>query len=273
MKILSRLLPAVASVAATAVLIPAALAGTTPSAPSVTPAAGVFDYNHPMCGTNWVDVHIPRNSYYNIYNATEGQARTCLIPMRLRLDYQIWSVDYRQAWGYPNISSGWEWGRNPCTGHSGACFRYPVQERRDGEPQTSVRFSLHPGRYNAAYDIWFNKTDAHPGQDNGTEVMVWLAHPGLSEGFDRYVSIDGIEWGVMEWTADHNNTRWHYVAYVAVHQRPAVNGLWLNPFFRNAIAHHELSPYWWLTAIDVGNELVSGGQHTDILSYSLRGVQ
>jgi endoglucanase len=150
-----------------------------------------------------------------------------------------------------------------------------VQEKNDGYPLTSVATWLNPGVYNAAYDIWFNKTDAHPAQDNGTEIMIWIAHPGIHIGhISRHVIVDGIHWGVMTWTAHNNRTgsSWHYVAYVAEHQRSAVFGLWLNPFFRNAIANHELSPYWWLTGIDFGFELVRGGVGNNVHFYKLTGV-
>lgn len=264
---------AVAVASATQAVAAPAGSGPVPGAGAETPAAGVGNYNTNVCGTNWVDVHIPNNSYYNFYNAPEGQATTCMTVMRYHLDFQITHATIHRGWGFPNISSGWAWGRYTCTGHSGACFKYPVQQRYDGTPRTSVATWLAPGRYNAAYDIWFNRTDGHPGQDNGTEVMIWLAHPGISVwSVSRYVTIDGIRWAVMTWTAHHNGAYWHYVAYVAVHQRSSVYGLWLNPFFREAIAHGELRNTWWLTAIDFGFELVAGGVHDNVHYYKLTGL-
>jgi hypothetical protein len=263
-----------AAIGAVTALAAPALAGVTPG-PAQTPAVGVRAYNTDMCGTSWAKIHIAKNSYYNYYNAPEGQAYTCLKVMRLRLDFQITKIDYESAWGYPNISSGWESGINSCAGVSGACFKYPVEEEHDGMPETSVKTALWPGTYNASYDIWFNKTDAHPVQDNGTEIMIWIAHPGISDSYSRYVTIEGIRFGVMDWTAYNARTKthWHYVAYLALRQRNSVTNLWLNDFFRNAISNHELSPYWWLTGISFGFELVRGGLHTDVLSYSLKGVK
>jgi hypothetical protein len=265
-------LPGAAALGAVAALAAPALAGVAPG-PVMTPAAGVHVYNEKACGKDWVKVHVAKNSYYNFYNVPADQAYTCLKVERLRLDFQIMSVRYHGVWGYPNISSGWEWNTYSCTGVSGACFHYPVQEKRDGMPKTSVETYDAPGTYNASYDIWFNKTDAHPSQDNGTEIMIWLAHPGLSRSFSRYVTIEGIRFGVMDWIADHNNTRWHYVAYVALRQRSSVYRLWLNPFFRAAIAHGELSANWWLTGIDFGFELMRGGAHNNVHYYSLTGVR
>jgi hypothetical protein len=272
---LKMILLGTAALGAAAGLIPAAQASVTPDRGAVTPAAGVLKYNANVCGSQWVDVHINSNSYYNFYNAPSAQASTCLTVERYHLDFQITKATIHGAWGFPNISSGWEWGDYTCTGHKGVCFKYPVQEKKDGTPKTSVETWLAPGTYNAAYDIWFNKTDAHPGQDNGTEVMIWLAHPGIDESghYVRYVTIEGIRFGVMAWIADHNDTSWHYVAYVMQSQRSSVKNLWLNPLFRNAIANGELSSDWWLTSIDFGFELVRGGVHNNVHYYSLTGVK
>jgi hypothetical protein len=263
--------------AAVALAVPQASAGVTPG--KVAPDVGVQAYNANACGNNWVKVRIPGNSYYNFYNAPTRQATTCIKVMRHHLDFQITKIAYHGVWGYPNISSGWEANRYSCTWVSGACFHYPVQEKHDGNPVTSVATYEAPGTFNTSYDIWFNQTDAHPLQDNGTEVMIWLQHPGIPMSnyhILRYVVIDGIHWEVISWIA-HNwllGISWNYVAYVKVHQGTGnVYGLHLNPFFADAIRHGELSPNWWLTGIDFGWELVHGGLHNNVHYYSLTGVK
>jgi hypothetical protein len=259
----------VAAIASAVAMIPAseAIAGND---------NGVPNYNKHVCGTHWVKVHIPRSSYFNVYNAPTGQAQTCISVEQHHLDFVIDSIRYRSAWGYPNISSGWESGVYSCAGVRGECMKYPVEEKHDGEPITSVATWQSPGVYNVSYDIWFNKWDTHPAQDNGTEVMIWLAHPGINDSaaMDWYVTIEGIRWGVMTWTAtNRTRVRWHYVAFLAVPQRSGVHRLWLNPFFRNAIAHRLLQSNWWLTGIDFGFELVYGGQHNNVHFYTLSGVR
>jgi hypothetical protein len=86
----------------------------------------------------------------------------------------------------------------------------------------------------------------------------------------------GIAWDVMSWIAYKRTTgtSWRYVAYLAHQQRDSVSRLWLNPFFRDAERWGELSPTWYLTAIDFGaeiNETVRGAGF-DVASYSLTGV-
>ena len=259
-----------------AVLVGVTVLATATNPGPQAPASGVPVYNKDVCGTNWVKVHIPKNSYFNFYNAPTGQARTCIKVEQHHLDFQVARLQIKHPWGYPNISSGWESTINSCAGVNGACFRYPVQEKYDGMPVTSVAARLNRGVYNAAYDIWFNKTDAHPSQDDGTEIMIWIAHPGIGVwDVTRRVTIDGIHWAVMTWTA-HNSTAkksWHYVAYVAQQQRSSVFGLRLNPFFRDAIVNRELSGGWWLTGIDFGFELVRGGLNNNVHFYKLTGVR
>jgi hypothetical protein len=262
-------------------ILKAALLGVTALATATAlgpraPSGGVPVYNKDVCGTNWVKVHIPNDSYFNFYNAPTGQARTCIKVEQHHLDFQISSIDMRRPWGYPNISSGWESDIYSCSSVKGACLKFPVQEKYDGTPVTSVATWFDSGVYNVAYDIWFNKTDAHPSQDNGTEIMIWIAHPGINVwAVSRRVTIDGIHWAVMTWTAYNSRAKksWHYVAYVAVHQRSALFGLRLNPFFRNAIANRELSRNWWLTGIDFGFELVRGGLYNNVHFYKLTGVR
>jgi hypothetical protein len=62
------------------------------------------------------------------------------------------------------------------------------------------------------------------------------------------------------------------VAFVADHQRSVLKDYWLNPLFRYAISRGWLSPDWYLTAIDLGDEITHGGTGTKI-SMQLQGVK
>jgi hypothetical protein len=273
--VLSRVFPAVS-----AVLLIAA-------APPAAPASGTDTWNHLVCGTSFVPVNLGHGDYFNVINATE--ANTCVTAERTHLSWYVSSWHPAAlGWQYPNISSGIEWGRYTCDdGRSAApsspgskCMRYPVQVAKDGNPVTSVSVHPHLTRGNVAYDIWFNKTDVSPlklGQPNGTELMIWIAYPGIKDWAEsRHVVIDGIHWNVMTWVAhNHNNgVTWRYVAYLAEHQRDSVSGLKLNPFFREAESAGELSASWYLTSIDFGAEIndTARGPGFDVASYSLTGV-
>lgn len=250
-----------------------AVAGTALTVAQLPASAGGYrTFNAKVCGTHWVDVHYPKNSYYNFYNDNFGN-KTCINVMRHRLDFQISYVGSRTGFfADPNISSGYESGRSTCTGHSGACFRYPVQVKHDGDPKTSVAAWLAPGVYDFNYDIWTNRTDAHPVQNNGTEVMIWLAHPGVREGITRSTVIDGVQWDVTTWICHRNGATWRLLIYYAVHPRSSIFGMHINDFFHEAERHGDMSASYYLTGITSGFELVRGGLHDNIHYYKLSGV-
>jgi hypothetical protein len=225
-----------------------------------------------VCDARSMTVHVPDNSYYNIYNATPGSNTTCVRAVPGRASFTITRTWQHGDWGYPNISSGWEWNRYSCTGGGGACFRYPVQEQHDGMPLTSAGVSMR-GSGIADYDIWFNRTDAHPGQDNGAEILLWMRRPGVGmHNVVADVSIEGIRFTVLRWVAYAHGVSWNYVAYVCDNQQSNLRNFWLNGLFRDAIRRHYLSPYWWLTGIDLGDEITHGGAGS-VISWSLRGVR
>jgi hypothetical protein len=274
-RLLPRALPAVS-----AVLL---LAGPPATALNPVPV-----WNRPVCGSGYVPVDLGKGDYFNVINAPAHN--TCVTVERHHLSWDVSSWHpAAQNWQYPNISSGIEWGRYTC--HDGPsadpsspgskCMRYPVQVDRDGEPVTSASVHPHLIRGNVAYDIWVNRKDVSPaklGQPNGTEVMIWIAYPGITDDADaRHVVIDNIQWDVMTWEA-HNSTTdtsWRYVAYLAHQQRDSVSRLWLNPFLRDAERAGELSPSWYLTSIDFGaeiNQTVTGAGF-DVAHYSLTGVR
>jgi hypothetical protein len=273
-----------AIIAAAALLpLPAQAAGAPPT---VTPAAGVTLWNTPVCGANHVPIDLGHGDYFNVFNAQDHQ--TCISVERHHLS---WGVDTRKqsndGWQYANISSGWEWGTYTCydgesayPGHGSECMRYPVQEDEDGTPLTSadvVRPHVEAG--NVSYDIWFNKTDSAPNQDNGAEVMIWLSHPGVTipqRSVCWDATIQGVKYEAMCWRSTRNGASWNYVAYVALKQTNSMAPTWLNGFFRNAISHGKLSPKWYLTAIDFGSEMSRTPAKApifDVWTYSLTGVR
>lgn len=232
------------------------------SGPSPVPGPGVHDLK--FCGRDWKNVQ-SGGVGYNIYNGDFG-ATTCLANdgnVGFDLYYSTVHGGYQ---AYPNISSGWYWGIAPRHG-----YRYPVQERSDGDPRSSVSVHLvNAGTYNAAYDIWFSTYAQTNGQDNAAEVMIWLDCRGNCIGQrSPVVMIDGIPFYQDSWITHHNGQSWRYTAFVAVRHRTSVHGLRLNPFFAAAGVH----PNWYLTSIDFGFELANGGRGLAVNSYSLTGVR
>lgn len=263
----ARLLTAVAvAVAVVAAMLPStALAGAR---------NGVPQYNTKVCGTNWVSIRT-KQSYFSVYNDDFGR-ETCFEAERHHLDFQIIKAQPIQGfYSYPNISSGWESGRYSCAYHRGSCYTYPVKVSRDGNPVMSMAGWLAPGRYDFSFDVWTFPKYVKPVpvfDTGGTELMIWLAHPGVPENLIRTVRIDGIEWDVTTWLTHRDGTSWRLLIYYAVHPRSSVYGLHLNDFFREAEANGEMTANYWLTGINAGFEMVQGGVHDNIHYYSLTGV-
>ena len=147
-------------------------------------------------------------------------------------------------------------------------------------------------RGDTGFDIWFEPSPAVNTYSQmvnqgaaGTEIMIWLSHPGLGRQSSnlRYypVNIDGRRWMVTVElarsghgkTAAHPNG-WNRVNFIAPQVSEgtvSVNNLFLNPFFSYAIARHWLQGSDYLMAIDQGAEFTRGKMQ--VASYALTGRQ
>lgn len=266
--------------AVTAVLLIALLVAASAQAAS----GGRTQYNSKVCGHDYVPLNDGVGDYFNVYNAPDG--KTCVTVQKYHNDWYVSSDSGTALWGYPNISSGIEWGKYTCYDGKSAyvsspgskCMRYPVVEHNDGTPVTSIQqVWSHLQEGDVSYDIWFNKTNVKPqnlGQPNGAEIMIWLQHPNVAlKNFLWTTTIQGHKYNVIGWTAAHNGKTWYYTAYVAAHPMKSFPKTYLNKFFRNAIAHGRLSSKWYLTAINFGEEVAKGGDGFDVHNYQLSGVK
>lgn len=255
--------------------VSAALLGSAlPASATINPDGGiVVKTPERICGKTLYELVHAERTYFNVYNA-DGTCMT--VDGSLSMGGIAVQPGAASGWKYPNISSGWQWGRNPCTGHTGACFTYPVllsTVLRSYTPRSGMQTTPGTGAYNSSWDIWFDPTQRTNGQVTGTEVMIWLSHPGISVSGGRtwYTRIDGLEFKVNEWVAHHNGTSWKYVRYTAVRQLPrGVGGLWLNPFFQDAISHRVLNSAYYLTSIDAGFEIPVGNIRNAAHGMSMR---
>jgi hypothetical protein len=279
------------------VLILLLTVSTVLSIASPTAAAGVPKYWTAVCGHNYVPVNVTgtdgktHGNYFNVYNAPSGGS--CVRVQKGKLDFYYTQMTNTIRWDYPNVSSGVEWGRYTCyDGKSGLksspgsqCMRYPVREKYDGNPVTSVgHVWSHMLSGNVSYDIWFNKWNVKDlsklKRNDGAEVMIWLSHPGvpMSNYFNRgavarIATISGNKYYVLQWISSPYKPYSHtYTAYISEKPLSYFPATHLNLFFKDAIKFHRLSPMWWLTAIDFGAEINQGGTGFAVRNYQLYGV-
>jgi cellulose 1,4-beta-cellobiosidase len=155
--------------------------------------------------------------------------------------------------GYPSIYAGCI--RNWCT----AASNMPVQVSKISRAVTSwsVRWSAE-GRYNAAYDLWFQTTTNGLAAPDGAELMIWLnAHGGVHLGGPTLgvVTIGGVQYRIwLSW----KNT-WYRIAYERLTPVTSVQNLDVAPIIRDAIAHGAIQPTWYLLNAQAGFEIWSGG--------------
>jgi hypothetical protein len=243
-------------------LAPAALASSrTGPVPGQTvgrtPDGGVVG-NAPYCDRDYERLD---GDLYIAYNDDSGDY-TCLQTTDQQQANGFRVTTFKQelkggVGAFPSIFAGFEWGRHPKNSF------LPVEESKDGDPLGSVSVTTVPGGYyNAAYDIWFNKTDPSDpwqlGDDDGAEVMIWLVNHEGSLGTGNY-TIDGHSWRVIKWIAKNHRTgvSWHYIAFIAPSDLTTAS-LRLNPFFSAAVARGWLLRSWYLTNVGFGFEMFSG---------------
>ena len=216
------------------VAVTLASAGTASAGTAaVTPRA-----NQQVCGAAYARINLGHGDYFNVYN--EPDHLSCISAERHALSWYVSWRSSQHGWEYPNISSGIEWGH---------------------------------------YDIWFNRTYVSPrrlGQADGAEIMIWLMHPGVTVSASRIcwtTEVQGLWYDAMCWRSSGQGKQWNYLAYIAERQTTVLKPTRLNWFFRDAISHGELSPNWWLTSIDFGAEMTTGGTGFAVRKYSLTGVR
>lgn len=161
---------------------------------------------------------------------------------------------------YPSIFKGSHWGND--TTNSGM----PIMVNNISNANSSWSISsISTGAWDAAYDIWFNKTPSTSGQPDGTEMMIWLNSRGVQPAGHKIGSanIGGATWDVW-----YENMGWNYVAYVRTSPTNSVN-FDLKGFFNDAQSRGYIQGSWYLTAVEAGFELWQGGTGLASNSFSV----
>lgn len=254
------------------------------------PANDTDIYGAPFCGPNawdWIKT-APR------FVAHDSTGSCVEVPRSGQAAMKVTTAPENGS--FPNISSGWQLGENSCPSaddkRQGHCFTYPVKLATDGNPTATVVGRTTPGYVgNFAFDTWFEPRAASTSFEDrcssvlskaGTEVMVWLSHPGDLQPVspdDYYTTrIDGRWWHVWEWESpDHcpRGAGWRLVIFTApqvTNGAVTMHNLKLNDFFGYAVSQGWLREKEYLMAIDLGWEMKRGGTGNSINYYSLRGL-
>lgn len=278
-------------VALLAALAAAALFLAPVAAHAADYAGGISgQFNKPMCASNGYErIQTPATEY-----AAVDSAGTCVSSEKYHAAFTITSVTGNLAYQMPGISSGYvPTGEATCASAKDSCYGYPVRQEYDGTPRATFGAWLAPGDYSLAFDTWFSPVESrHSYADRAgdTEIMIWMSEPGgdWPQDFLYYTEIDGMRFGVMSW---EQASGVRYVAYVdqsgpgagrpdtaTYGQHVSYSNIWLNEFWRDAIAHGWMSKTEWLWQVFLGFELrpavrAGNGKGDDISNYTLAGVR
>ncbi len=175
--------------------------------------------------------------------------------------------------GYPSIYAGCHWGN--CT--HGGLGAHPVQVTGLTIPGTvttnwKTRQPEGSAAYDAAYDLWFNRTPAATGQPDGAELMVWLNHHGPVQPFGSQVgtaTIGGVSYQVWEGAQSWGDT----ISYVMASPTTSVSNLDVGALAADAVRRGYIRTSWYLIDVEAGFELWRGGAGlaTDSFSVNLSG--
>lgn len=151
--------------------------------------------------------------------------------------------------GYPAIVAGCHYGT--CSSGTGL----PVQARDVGSMRTAASITTAPGTWNASYDIWFNSTPSSGGQNDGTELMIWLNKRGVIQPSGKLttrVQVAGKSYSV--WIGrSGSGTKWNVISFVADTQVTSID-VPVDAFVKQSIALGQTQPEWYLTSVQLGFE-------------------
>ena len=170
---------------------------------------------------------------------------------------------------YPAVYYGCHYGN--CTTNNNILSPNGLQasDSRFAGISTSVSMSYpSSGTYDAAYDIWFNKSrpSTTTGQNDGAEVMVWLNRVGSIQPIGSKIgtaNIAGATWDV--WSG---NIGWNVISYVRQQSTSSLS-FSVSSFWNDVVSRGLGSNSWYLTSIQAGFEPWIGGAGLAVNNFSV----
>ena len=124
------------------------------------------------------------------------------------------------------------------------------------------------GSWDAAYDVWFSRGPSTVGGfRGGAELMIWLDYRGNVPPAGQKVGqvlIDGKNWTLWE-----GPIGWNYIAYLADDPVTSVKDLDLMNFLKDSMSRGFIDSSWYLSAVEAGDELRTGGAPFTSHSFSV----
>jgi hypothetical protein len=164
---------------------------------------------------------------------------------------------------YPSVFAGCHWGN--CSSNSGL----PVQISAFRNPTSSVSYHTTSGQWDAAYDIWFDPTSNPPGQNHGTEIMIWGSHAGAPQPVGSKIgtaNLAGATWDVWNGRACGDGC-WNVNSFVRQQTTGSLN-ISLRDFVNDSVNRGITQRSWFLTSVQFGFEPWQGGPGMGVDNFS-----
>ena len=223
------------------------------------PAAAAED----LCGT--VDLAPTGSGQWNVQNNNYSQTgEQCVTPTAdgFTVDKAAGQIAPGGApKSYPSLVAGCHWGR--CTDTPGL----PLKASDIGAARTGVDITpVKDGSWNAAYDLWFDKNPDAQGQNEGTELMIWVNGNDAPDPIGKVVGT--VDIAGASWTVWQGNIGWDVISFIR--EQPATTvDLPLEPFVTEAIERGATEPSDWMTSVQVGFEPWKGGEGLAMKNFTL----
>lgn len=246
---------AVVTVVASALAVPFALSATA----QAQEMCGQYDVRSVRGGT-----YLVQNNQWNPQGATQ-----CISVDTASGDFFLTQNTNTGIYmGYPSIVKGQHYG-NQSTGSG-----MPLQAKKIASLPTSWAIETpavtSAESWNSAIELWFNKTQPPSsglGQNDGTELMIWLARANFTPGgeYIAEVEIGGVNWKITGARWGSGSPYWQYIAY-SVADETNLSGITVDVkrFMNDAVTRSCggspcLNNDWWLTSVQAGFEVATGG--------------
>ena len=265
-------------------MITAAAGSISGTALATVPGPAPFDATAPptdptpvppeiMACRGWEEWFVGDYSYFNnVWNRQDTRDYEQCI-MRRTVPGLVERVEYGWRWRWPTRRGQVKAYPELIYGHKPWHPRSTTPElprRIDAIEALEVDYAAYlavEGTYNLAFDFWITRDDPPSVSGISHEVMIWLDHDFRPAGQEFYVGpvrIEGVLWDLYHWPdriwPNADGDRELVADYMALvrHKDLLVGSLDLLALFRYLIDRGYLPADHYLTAIEFGNEAVSG---------------
>jgi Glycosyl hydrolase family 12 len=258
----ARLAPtaAITSLALLALLAPG-LAGAAPSAASAGAAGQASRRVDRLClPLGHIRVRNSWRKFFVVRNDNFGGRAECLANRGRWTNFQVTTSqadsDGPESMAYPYIFLGCSW--SICS--KGTVL--PLRAYRLDSPEVTWHTVQRAGgRWNAALDLWFNKTRDISTQADGAELMIWIDARHLRPPRRApIVWADHTRWYLLHWVPTRKGVSWNLIIFRRVHPVQRLNHLHLHPFIRRSEHLGLVRKRWYLLNVEAGFEIWRGGR-------------